>query len=119
MSAAGGCARKVDALVDCQKKHPHMQEYVCRHLHQAAGWCLFSALCPSEVDSLESCGPLRSSSRGGGALSAGPHAGISGMSNSDRCLAAAGRLEDCLAKHAYRAAAEHQQREGMDFQQQQ
>ncbi|GFH16536.1 uncharacterized protein HaLaN_12970, partial [Haematococcus lacustris] len=28
---------------------------ICRHLHVAAGWCIFAELCPREVAALEDC----------------------------------------------------------------
>jgi hypothetical protein len=41
------CTRVLQALADCQKKHPR-EPYVCQHLQRAAGWCLFKTACPEE-----------------------------------------------------------------------
>jgi hypothetical protein len=41
------CTRVLQALADCQKKHPR-EPYVCQHLQRAAGWCLFRVACPDE-----------------------------------------------------------------------
>lgn len=41
------CTRVLNALADCQRKHPR-EPYVCQHLQRAAAWCLFRQACPDE-----------------------------------------------------------------------
>lgn len=34
---------------------PPLPQLLCRHLSSAAGWCIFSGLCPQEARALEDC----------------------------------------------------------------
>ncbi|KAF5842730.1 hypothetical protein DUNSADRAFT_5497 [Dunaliella salina] len=50
------CDKILQSLRDCTKKTGQQgSELFCQHLHQQAGWCLFKALCPAEVEGLEDC----------------------------------------------------------------
>ncbi|GBF87611.1 hypothetical protein Rsub_00322 [Raphidocelis subcapitata] len=49
------CARVIAALQDCQRKHKREVDFYCSHLTAAAGWCIFSGLCPAEVRAIEDC----------------------------------------------------------------
>ena len=76
---AMSCYQVMQALKDCQRKHPKeangainawpTQWYIatrsisslpylsgiCQHLTSAAGWCIFQSICPTEGRSLEDC----------------------------------------------------------------
>lgn len=41
------CRRKLEALEDCKNKHPN-EQFICRHIEAAAGWCLIAEICPQE-----------------------------------------------------------------------
>lgn len=54
------CIKVLNALSDCQRKHPHEAGYVCAHLQRAAGWCLFRQACPDEGERGPLCCTWRS-----------------------------------------------------------
>ncbi|GAX76177.1 hypothetical protein CEUSTIGMA_g3621.t1 [Chlamydomonas eustigma] len=49
------CYQVLNALRDCQNKHPRDVDIFCRHLTTSAGWCIFQSVCPREVQALEDC----------------------------------------------------------------
>ena len=51
LGAMATCTRMLNALADCQKKHPR-EPYICQHLQRAAAWCLFRQACPDEGGTL-------------------------------------------------------------------
>lgn len=65
--------------------------FFCRHLHAAAGWCLFARLCPAEVAAIEDCIGISKSIGGCPAIP-------------KRCADRAALLEACL--DAQQAVAE-------------
>ncbi|KAK9815387.1 hypothetical protein WJX72_002769 [[Myrmecia] bisecta] len=86
------CQRQLNSLEDCVRKHPRESEYVCRHLHAAAAWCLVAHICPAEVEGVEACiGPRRSRLTAPGSI---PR----------KCRAAMDRLEACIEMHQDAAA---------------
>lgn len=52
--AMATCTRVLNALADCQRKHPR-EPYVCQHLQRAAAWCLFRQACPGEGGPARGC----------------------------------------------------------------
>ncbi|KAK9837639.1 hypothetical protein WJX74_001823 [Apatococcus lobatus] len=79
------CRRKLEALEDCRKKHPR-EQFICKHIEAAAGWCLVADICPQEVQDVEGC-----LGRQGAMPSLVPK----------RCQAAASRLEACIEAHHF------------------
>ncbi|GMH38602.1 hypothetical protein BSKO_06486 [Bryopsis sp. KO-2023] len=80
------CERKLEALRDCARKHPRDHKTICKHLHVAAGFCVFGQLCPEEVDGLLEC-----SGRGS--------QGLNLRSVPARCQKYLDRLDGCIQGH--------------------
>ncbi|KAF8059178.1 hypothetical protein HT031_005350 [Scenedesmus sp. PABB004] len=55
------CPRILQALQDCQRKSRRDADLVCAGLTAAAGWCIFSSICPAEVRAIEDCIGISSS----------------------------------------------------------
>lgn len=62
-------------------------QYVCRHLEQAATWCLVKEVCREEAESVEDCV--------GGRSKYGPPSSVP-----ERCKKAMRALDACMEAHA-------------------
>ena len=61
-------------------------QYICRHLEQAATWCLVREVCPEEVQAVEDCAGYK------GRYGAPPNAPA-------RCRRAMASLDACMEAH--------------------